>query len=150
MIDFSTLNGLTIPEGNVTKITDASGNVLWSAAKPVTLTITRTCQGDDVHHTWFVINGQTYNGGDLTGGSSVESLPTYVTVNVGTKIMCCTEGTVSTDEHKVNGVVVEMTPSADNTYKYYEYTVTTEAELRITEMHFSSTMYTGGFWITET
>lgn len=29
MIDFSTLKSLTIPEGEVTKITDANGNVLW-------------------------------------------------------------------------------------------------------------------------
>lgn len=29
MIDFSTLQGLTIPEGAVTQITDASGRVLW-------------------------------------------------------------------------------------------------------------------------
>ncbi len=34
MIDFSTLQGLTIPEGVVTKIEDASGRVLWSAEKP--------------------------------------------------------------------------------------------------------------------
>lgn len=31
MIDFSTLQGLTIPEGVVTQITDASGRVLWSS-----------------------------------------------------------------------------------------------------------------------
>lgn len=31
-IDFSTLQGLTIPEGVVTQITDANGNVLWSAS----------------------------------------------------------------------------------------------------------------------
>lgn len=30
MIDFSTLRGLTIPEGEVIQITDASGNVLWA------------------------------------------------------------------------------------------------------------------------
>lgn len=30
MIDFSTLQGLTIPEGTVTKIEDSAGNVLWS------------------------------------------------------------------------------------------------------------------------
>jgi hypothetical protein len=30
MIDFSTLKGLTIPEGNVTKITDVSGRVIWA------------------------------------------------------------------------------------------------------------------------
>ena len=29
-IDFSTLQGLTIPEGNVTQITDASGRVIWA------------------------------------------------------------------------------------------------------------------------
>lgn len=33
-IDFATLQGLTIPEGVVTKIEDAAGNVLWSAFKP--------------------------------------------------------------------------------------------------------------------
>ena len=32
MIDFATLKGVTIPEGNVTQITDASGAVLWKAA----------------------------------------------------------------------------------------------------------------------
>jgi hypothetical protein len=31
MIDFSTLQGLTIPEGVVTQIADASGRVIWSA-----------------------------------------------------------------------------------------------------------------------
>lgn len=30
MIDFSTLQGLTIPEGVVTQITDASGRVIWA------------------------------------------------------------------------------------------------------------------------
>lgn len=33
MIDFSTLRGLTIPEGNVTQIVDASGKVIWRAKK---------------------------------------------------------------------------------------------------------------------
>ena len=31
MIDFATLQGLTIPEGVVAKIEDAAGNVLWRA-----------------------------------------------------------------------------------------------------------------------
>lgn len=40
MIDFSTLQGLTIPEGVVTQVTDAQGRVLWSAVKePVTGTL---------------------------------------------------------------------------------------------------------------
>lgn len=34
MIYFSTLQGLTVPEGVVTQIADASGRVLWSAAPP--------------------------------------------------------------------------------------------------------------------
>ena len=33
-MNFATLKGLTIPEGNVTQITDASGRVLWSSAPP--------------------------------------------------------------------------------------------------------------------
>ena len=35
MIDFSTLQGLSIPEGAVTQIADASGKVIWSAVKSV-------------------------------------------------------------------------------------------------------------------
>lgn len=34
-INFATLQGLTIPEGVVTQISDASGRVLWSAAKNI-------------------------------------------------------------------------------------------------------------------
>lgn len=34
-MNFSTLKGLTIPEGNVKQIADASGRVLWSAVKPI-------------------------------------------------------------------------------------------------------------------
>lgn len=37
-MNFATLKGLTIPEGKVTKITDASGRVLWQSGVPVTIT----------------------------------------------------------------------------------------------------------------
>lgn len=40
-MNFATLKGLTIPEGNVTQITDASGNVLWSAVKKVIVNVIR-------------------------------------------------------------------------------------------------------------
>lgn len=42
-IDFATLQGLTIPEGVVTQITDASGNVLWALAndKPIVLEVAK-------------------------------------------------------------------------------------------------------------
>ena len=41
MIDFSTLQGLTIPEGVVTQIADAAGNVLWAVQndKPIILEV---------------------------------------------------------------------------------------------------------------
>ena len=39
MIDFSTLQGLAIPEGAVTQITDASGRVIWTGGKPVVLQV---------------------------------------------------------------------------------------------------------------
>lgn len=45
MIDFSTVQGLTIPEGVVTQITDASGVVLWSAKRSAKVTITSECNG---------------------------------------------------------------------------------------------------------
>ncbi len=47
MIDFSTLKGITIPEGVVKQITDASGAVLWSSKKLARVTITSTCVGID-------------------------------------------------------------------------------------------------------
>lgn len=50
MIDFSTLKGITIPEGAVKQIADASGRVLWSATKIAKVTITSVCNG---------INGDT-------------------------------------------------------------------------------------------
>lgn len=50
MIDFSTLKGLTIPEGNVKQITDANGRVLWSA------TIKFTINGD----TYIADRGMTW------------------------------------------------------------------------------------------
>lgn len=39
MIDFSTLQGLTIPEGVVAEIADASGRALWTSAKPIVLEV---------------------------------------------------------------------------------------------------------------
>lgn len=38
-MNFANLTGLTIPEGNVTQITDASGRAIWSAVVPVVLQV---------------------------------------------------------------------------------------------------------------
>lgn len=58
MIDFSTLKGLTIPEGAVTQITDAAGNVLWKQA-PSEAKI--TIIGNGGNYANVVIDGVTYN-----------------------------------------------------------------------------------------
>ena len=44
-MDFSTLQGVTIPEGVVTQIADANGVVLWSAKRNAIITITSECNG---------------------------------------------------------------------------------------------------------
>ena len=44
-MNFSTLQGITIPEGVVTQIADANGAVLWSAKRNALVTITSTCVG---------------------------------------------------------------------------------------------------------
>lgn len=44
-MDFSTVKGVTIPEGNVTQIADANGVVLWSAKRNAIVTITSECNG---------------------------------------------------------------------------------------------------------
>jgi hypothetical protein len=41
MFNFSQLKSLTIPEGNVTQITDASGRVIWAVGKPVVLEVAK-------------------------------------------------------------------------------------------------------------
>ena len=38
-MNFATLKGLTIPQGAVKQITDSSGRILWSASKPIVLTV---------------------------------------------------------------------------------------------------------------
>lgn len=101
MIDFSTLKGLTIPEGNVKQISDASGRVLWSA-KPSEATVTITGDWSD---TTITINGVTY-------------YDTTVVVPIGTVITCY----ANNDENRtpygiyLNGVHVALTT--------YAYTIT--------------------------
>lgn len=42
MINFATLQGLTIPEGVVTQIADEQGNVIWSAVEKAIITLSGT------------------------------------------------------------------------------------------------------------
>lgn len=62
MIDFSTLKGLTIPEGNVTQI-ESDGVILWKAV-PTNVTIAMN-QTDSVNYSptaepHFTVNNMTY------------------------------------------------------------------------------------------
>lgn len=79
MIDFSTLKGLSIPEGVVKQITDANGRVLWSASKPVNIHVTRNpAFSTDSTYANIAINGQVYDG----------SVDADVTVDAGSVIRC--------------------------------------------------------------
>lgn len=59
MIDFSTLQGVTIPEGVVEQIEDSNGVVLWSAEKIAKVTITSTCVGIDGDTSRITITSST-------------------------------------------------------------------------------------------
>ena len=62
MMDFSTLQGVTIPEGVVTQIADANGTVLWSAKRNAIVTITSECNGimGDTAHIKIVYETGTF------------------------------------------------------------------------------------------
>lgn len=89
MIDFFTLQGLTIPEGMVTQIMDASGMVLWKLAtggnayylRPIadisvdsTITLTPT----DATAAYMLINEEVSDGGSTTIGVAASEDATSV------------------------------------------------------------------------
>ena len=132
MIDFSTLQGLTIPEGVVTQIADASGRVLWKQA-PSEATVTIT--GNGYSSATATINGVTYN------------TATTLVVPIGTVITC-----FANYEYRnyiwVNGEDAEGTVD-DYGYSleedlYYDYTVTGNVLI-----HLSMSMGDGYVKITE-
>ena len=52
-MNFANLKGLTIPEGNVTQITDASGRVIWSANKTVNTLYLRPSADISIGHSLY-------------------------------------------------------------------------------------------------
>lgn len=127
MIDFSTLKGLTIPEGVVTQITDAQGNVLWKLEndKPIILEVEK-------------ITSDTYAGETTYTGEQFILLDIYpktngtVTVTYGglTKTVTDTSGAEKPNAQEVffgtfNGVSdsVETPASGELTISgaYYAY-----------------------------
>ena len=106
-IDFSTLQGLAIPEGVVTQIADASGRVIWSAVEEVTIAIS-TAQGATPNSevARITINGVSYDGTETT-----------LTVEKGTAIECyVTIGSIN-GNISVNGEKV-VTGNGTHTYTY--------------------------------
>lgn len=103
-MNFATLKGLTIPEGNVTQITDASGRVLWKQA-PSGAKVSIVASGD--FGARVVIDGITY------GTASTE-----LTVPIGTVITC------KADQVRVGGNQVGATT--------YDYTVTGDVAVNCT------------------
>lgn len=75
MIDFSTLQGLTIPEGVVTQITDASGRVLWmlNVGGPIILEVEK-------------VNSDVYAGETLYTGEQFILLDIYPKTNGTVKV----------------------------------------------------------------
>ena len=114
MIDFSTLKGLTIPEGVVTQITDESGRVIWAvqSGEPIVLEVEK-------------ITSNTYAGGTTYTGEQFILLDIYpktngtVKVTYGglTKTIKDTSGAESPNAQKVffgtfNGVTDEVATPA--------------------------------------
>lgn len=124
MINFSTLKGLTIPEGNVTQIADASGAVLWSAVEKVTVTITTS----GMFLTGSTPGSVTINGVSYTAATTVE-------VPAGSVIVCSAPwvtmynstnragGSVSVNGTTVARLVVGVNPTI------YEYTVNSDVKI---------------------
>jgi hypothetical protein len=107
-MNFANLTGLTIPEGVVTQITDASGRVLWKQA-PKEATVTITGSGGNANMVWVTINGVDYR-----AASSVN-------VPIGTVITCNPFGSVILNEQTVaNGKPIT-----------YNYTVTKNVTINL-------------------
>lgn len=124
-INFATLQGVTIPEGNVTEIKDASGKVLWSAVKPATITLsfTRNGGGSFSDYARVMIDGVAYptNENDLT--------TTAVIVPIGTVITCKVASgntAVSSQNITLNGATVASGNSE------YPHTVIGDATIKST------------------
>lgn len=112
-MNFATLQGLTIPEGVVTQITDASGRVIWSAVKKVTITLDFTNAGMSGYLS-AEVNGTQYKGG-FGGGHNGKVYE--ISVPVGDKIVCTTGSAPYACTIVVNGTTVSST-KAGATYEY--------------------------------
>lgn len=140
MIDFSTLQGLTIPEGVVSQITDASGAVLWSAEKMVTITITSQCQGIVGETASITVKSEKPFSPDPSNPSYTtttwsafawEEPNCTIELPTGSTIECTVDDTKASERCFVcvNGVNVLIEPGT------YIYTVTRNATVHVTDKY---------------
>ena len=114
-MNFATLKGLTIPEGAVTQITDASGRVLWSAAEPCTVTIAAFGISPNGNAN-VTLNGQTYSakGISITPNQNNPTPIAEITVPSGTVMSCSACTSVGNNKGTIvlNGTNVAEAASA--------------------------------------
>ena len=145
-INFPTLKGLTIPEGVVKQIADSAGRVLWSAVKPVTITVKNSSDYNPNSH-------QDY--AKIEHNGIVYTSPTSFEANIGDTIRCevhiACSGSSGTATVTLNGTEVAKvtgngytTKEEDNTV-VYEYTVVSDAAI---ELDYDKASFYGGGWQT--
>lgn len=128
MIDFATLQGLTIPEGSVIQITDEIGNVLWEkrpTGATVTLTFAKNSLSNQSGMTNVIIGGVIY---PIKNNSySDDMTEKEIVVPIGTVITCkVLRGGTSYAKITLNGTTVATGVSE------YEYTVTGDVTIHST------------------
>ena len=123
---FSTLKGLTIPEGVVTKITDASGAVLWSANTTAKVRITSEfngMSGDTAHikivSDTVIFEAYVYDMPDCT-----------IEVPTGATIEC----TVSRDKGNADSSI-SVNGTKVLTVGTYIYTVTRDVAVHVSDRY---------------
>lgn len=142
-IDFSTLKGLTIPEGNVSKIEDAQGNVLWSAVKMATITLKWEPYSYALYDTTSYISAKVkIEGTEYWNSFFIDNAIDQYTLSVplGTTIICYYYALYGgyVGEVKINGntVAQDVGNNSDNAFSKnrseYEYVVTTDAIITLT------------------
>ena len=136
-MNFSTLKGLAIPEGNVTQITDESGNVIWKQAPAgANVKVTISNSGNYASMTqsplvYLLIDGVRHN----TAEEIIVPIGTVITCGISRQ----TSGS-TTDGIYLNGTKVAYTSSS----RYgasYDYTLTGDIDIVLSS---GMTMSSGG------
>ena len=134
----STLQGLTIPEGIVKQITDALGNVLWSAVKNAKVTITSQWDGFDGDSASITVKSNLPFAPDPTNPSNkVTSWTVFVydqpnctiEVPVGSTIEC----TISRDKGNADSYISVNGTNMVTGEGSYTYTVAGDVTISIIE-----------------